>query len=1181
MFLVNISEFDTNTLEYLYRSMDGKSSTTVKRFRAFSELKCPSDMHINENLLNIMYFEVNNFYCNEKIVVERQYFGDLQKWKELKRCDDATSRSFINFSPAHVTMIQNELRLGDGCDGAGAGSVDYVPLLDLSFDIETTTLDPQDPKALTLTICAQASLMHADRIEPLKRYIFQLGVVDPQYPMLVEHRRTIDVVLHEFPCDPKNRASCLAAEREMLLEWARLLQQLDPDTITGHNILRFDVPYLYERASQASKTLKRKDVDSPHHLDWGRAGPKMNKRLFKQTNGFRVPGRVFIDTYDVAREKMGIKLPGESKLDALAKRFLDSKKEDMPYREIVPCFEGTPQTRARLASYCLQDAILPAELSQKWVVHLGIFAEARMTFSPLGCPTMLAITGTYNYFGLYGGMEQKDREGWKRVWIPYVTKSPISHHDYIGGHVFDMIPGLYEKYVATLDFQSLYPMTMIAHNLCARSLVPPSVLSSMTEDEVERRCEKIWCDLPEKTIKALRDEDSAANGASVPTQRLHVFWKSSEVEGLTPRILRIFLEMRALHKKMLKDAKKVGNLGLAAAFDAQQIADKLVCNKTYGLFGTNAGAQVEDDGHVYHGHLPCVPVAEATCAWGRTHIKRVAEYATGPESLQTREGVPIKLIGGDSVTGDMPVLVRYGGNVTMYNSIEVLFPIDELWQSKIHVEMEDVEVWSDQGWTPIKYIIRHWIPSTKRVFEVGTPRGFVRVTEDHSLLAPNATKLRASEIAVGQHLLQSPLPYLADTNIEGCNASMGFERGVQFYNEQSVFDLVYARSITYQQEFVRGYVEASGSNCAVLSIKFAAMFYLVLVNCKYDVVVSPGSRDNLIRLAFSPSSSTTSTHFNMITYIREIHHSGMYVYDFETENHHFSAGVGELVVHNTDSVIIHVQIGKTDTDLVTRICQGLCDVMNRELPRPENLEFETVHESFLYYKKKNYAAISETVDYRDGKPFLVRLPPPQDIKIRGFTCLKSDGIPYVAEAQYHLVRCVLGVPFAFPKGRETFLPQDLFCLKGTNVYLGFDRVLFNIIEHLTSRQVDMRALLKSIKLSKDVRTTKGPQYDVARDLLKKHEKGTLDPEISLPQRYDSIPFIWAMKDKQKTAVHKEEIKLYPICVQHYLEALQSALEIFVPYDKNIMKKFADYSITAKRVLTVTRNKFANNFLVQK
>ena len=28
-----------------------------------------------------------------------------------------------------------------------------------------------------------------------------------------------------------------------------------------------------------------------------------------------------------------------------------------------------------------------------------------------------------------------------------------------------------------------------------------------------------------------------------------------------------------------------------------------------------------------------------------------------------------------------------------------------------------------------------------------------------------------------------------------------------------------------------------------------------------------------------------------------------YVYDLETENHHFSAGVGEIVVHNTDSVM--------------------------------------------------------------------------------------------------------------------------------------------------------------------------------------------------------------------------------------------------------------------------------------
>lgn len=909
MFLVNISECDNEHLVFLYRSSDGKSKEVIKRIRIFSELLCSPTQKINEDLFDILYFPVHHFYGNKKIIVERQYFNNIQTWKELKRAPDATSRSFVNFSPSHATMIQESIRIGDS-ENEGESGLDYVPMIDLSFDIETTSLDPTEEGALTLTICAQVSLILADRIQPLKRYVFQLGVFDPHHPLLEEHRKDgVELILREFSCAPDSFATCLVAEREMLLAWVKLIQEVDPDTITGHNIQRFDIPFLYERASIASKSksLKRKSSNEPHILDWGRG---INKRLFKQTNGFRVSGRIFIDTYDVAREKMGVKIPGETKLNKLSKRFLDSEKEEMHYSEIIPCFKGTPQTRARLASYCLQDAILPAELSQNWVVHIGLFAEARMTFSPFGCPTMLAITGTYNYFGLYGGMEEKDRQNWTRVWIPYVIESPISHHDYVGGHVFDMIPGFYEQYVATLDFQSLYPMTMIAHNLCARSLVPLEDLKTMEENEIERRCEKIWCDVP--------------NQENV--QRLHVFWKASEVEGLTPRILRIFLEMREYHKMKKGEAKKAGNKALFLSYDAQQLADKLVCNKTYGLFATNAGTQREDDQKVYHGHLPCVPVAEATCAWGRTHIKRVAEYVTTPESLSIRENVNIRLIGGD-----------------------------------------------------------------------------------------------------------------------------------------------------------------------------------------------------------------------------------------------------------TDSVIIHVMMGEKNPEKIIRICQNLCREINRELPRPENLEFETVHETFLYYKKKNYAAISETVE----NGVLVRKDAPDDVKIRGFGCLKSDSIPFVAEAQFHLLRCILRVPFALPQTRTPLLPKSLFVLEDTSIYFDFDRIMLNVIEHLTTRKIDPKAIVKNIKISKDIETTQGPQYDVARDMLKKHAQGKLPVGTAPPQKYDSIPFIWSMKNKKKTAVHINEIENHPIYVEHYLDSLKSALEIFTPYKPNVLRLFEDTCIRAKRVFNPPKNFFANNNLIQK
>lgn len=45
---------------------------------------------------------------------------------------------------------------------------------------------------------------------------------------------------------------------------------------------------------------------------------------------------------------------------------------------------------------------------------------------------------------------------------------------YEGATVLDAKVGYYREPVATLDFASLYPSIMMAHNLCYSTLVPPN-----------------------------------------------------------------------------------------------------------------------------------------------------------------------------------------------------------------------------------------------------------------------------------------------------------------------------------------------------------------------------------------------------------------------------------------------------------------------------------------------------------------------------------------------------------------------------------------------------------------------------------------------------------------------------------------------------------------------------------
>ena len=54
-----------------------------------------------------------------------------------------------------------------------------------------------------------------------------------------------------------------------------------------------------------------------------------------------------------------------------------------------------------------------------------------------------------------------------------VRRSENSGDKYEGAIVIEPERGYYDKPIATLDFASLYPSIMMAHNLCYTTLVPP------------------------------------------------------------------------------------------------------------------------------------------------------------------------------------------------------------------------------------------------------------------------------------------------------------------------------------------------------------------------------------------------------------------------------------------------------------------------------------------------------------------------------------------------------------------------------------------------------------------------------------------------------------------------------------------------------------------------------------
>jgi DNA polymerase family B len=159
----------------------------------------------------------------------------------------------------------------------------------------------------------------------------------------------------------------------------------------------------------------------------------------------------------------------------------------------------------------------------------------------------------------------------------------------------------------------------------------------------------------------------------------------------------------------------------------------------------------------------------------KQHIEVCFDYSTKRYSIEVSKkpfngdpkvpvDVNIQVVYGDSVTGDTPLVLRDPATKNVF--IKTIDSLTNEWQEYPGFKMfgQDIrlekqfgtthyEVWCDQGWTPIKKVIRH--KTDKKIFRVLTHTGVVDVTEDHSLCTPNLEKIKPCELKIGDHLLHS------------------------------------------------------------------------------------------------------------------------------------------------------------------------------------------------------------------------------------------------------------------------------------------------------------------------------------------------------------------------------------------------------------------------------------------
>lgn len=322
----------------------------------------------------------------------------------------------------------------------------------------------------------------------------------------------------------------LKDEREIIRRFVDIVNQYDPDIITGFNSDLFDFVVLRERAQKLKIKLDDLSID--------RSGVQLSKRARVTTA--RLKGIVHIDIFNFISNILSPMLQTEVlSLDAVSSEILKDEKIEMEYSEMLKAWREGRDLEV-LATYALKDSELTYRLSLVLfpqifeltkIVGQSLFDVSRMTYSQL-------VEWYYT----------KEAKKMGRI-IPnqphFDEIQKRQKETFTGGYVKEPEAGVHEN-LAVIDFASLYPSIISTYNV---------------------------------SIETLNCNCCKDDGNRVPELS---FWFCKKGEGFESRVIRELLnERQKIKEEMKKFDKKSAEYNL---LNNRQMALKTIANASYGYY---------------------------------------------------------------------------------------------------------------------------------------------------------------------------------------------------------------------------------------------------------------------------------------------------------------------------------------------------------------------------------------------------------------------------------------------------------------------------------------------------------------------------------------------------------------------------------------------------------------------
>jgi DNA polymerase elongation subunit (family B) len=819
------------------------------------------------------------------------------------------------------------------------------------------------------------------------------------------------------------------SEREVLLAWQELVQRENPDIIIGYNIFGFDYEFMFRRAEEnncVEEFLKlgrnKEEICGTKDKDTGKW--KIEESSIQIASGqhdlrfIKMNGRLQVDLYNFYRRTENLT---SYKLDYVAGNFIgdfakkvernDNKsvistsnltgllvgsyihieeighsvdyyedgakylvteidksnckftidavinpdfnkkvrwclaKDDVTPKDIFRMTNGTADDRSVIAKYCIQDCNLVHYLFNKSDILTGFIEMAKISSVPIN---FLVMRG--QGIKLQSLIANECRK--IRTLIPVIEKGDADE-GYEGAIVLPPKCDLYlDNPVACNDYASLYPSSMISENLSHDSKVWTKefdLAGNLIEEWGYKDSDGnfIYDNLPEyeyvdvqyDTYRYFRKHPKAAAEKIKCGYKICRFAQFADGESaIMPAILKKLLKARKDTRKMIPNQT---DEFMKQVLEQRQLGYKVTANSLYGGCGAKTSSFYEKD------------IAACTTAMGRkllTYGKRIIEECYSNKICETkRHGLVLtnaEYIYGDSVANYTPIYVRVNNIIEIltieelpkkYGNDEWILSKGEGKQEKEFCELKDVETWTEKGWTKLYRVIRHHLAPHKKVIRVLTHTGLVDVTDDHSLIKLDGTEISPKDISIGTELLHNPLLTKVEQNNELIKYDDNSESCEKIFSGKDKF--LEAAIYTNYLNSLRRYFD----------IEYDKK-YIIISQCLENI--------------------SKFRNPNAIKKFVEIDYQG-YVYDLTTENHHFAAGVGNLIVHNTDSVFYTFNLqtpdgqpirGKDALEITIELAQEAGEIAASFLKAPHDFEYEKTFMPFCLLSKKRYVGMLYETD---------------------------------------------------------------------------------------------------------------------------------------------------------------------------------------------------------------------------